>query len=140
MKEKDFTTTILVTHSPKEVFEAIINTRDWWDNRIKGVTDKLNGIFIHQAGDVHTCKLKIIEFVPGEKVVWLVMENYFSFTADSHEWEGSKMVFDITEKKGETQLCFTQVGLTPKLECYEHCASEWTDYIQSSLFSLITNL
>ena len=35
---------------------------------------------------------KIVEFIPNKKVVWLVMDNYFSFTKDKSEWKGNKIM------------------------------------------------
>jgi len=29
--------------------------------------------------------MKIIEFAPGKKIVWLVLDNYFNFTEDKTE-------------------------------------------------------
>ncbi|MBA2611757.1 MAG: hypothetical protein H0U95_07295 [Bacteroidetes bacterium] len=52
------------------------------------------------------------------------MENYFNFTKDSHQWEGSQIVFDITKTYFKTQVRFTHVGLTPKSEWYDHCTDE----------------
>jgi hypothetical protein len=47
---------------------------------VEGGTDKLNDEFTYHYEDVHRCKMKIIEFIPNEKVVWLVLDNYFNFT------------------------------------------------------------
>ena len=138
MKNQDFNTTIIVPQNKADVFNAITNVRGWWDKAIIGKTDKLNAIFVHHAVNVHTCKLKIIEFEPDKKIVWLVQENYFSFTKNAHEWEGSKIEFEISKTFFKTLVRFTHIGLTPKLECYEHCASEWTDYIQQNLVNLIS--
>jgi hypothetical protein len=59
--------------------------------------------------------MKIIEFIPGEKVVWLVLDNYFNFTKDKSEWKDNKIVFEIAEKDNKTQLQFTQEGLVPRI-------------------------
>ena len=62
--------------------------------------------------DVHLCKIRIIGLVPGQKVVWLVLNNYFKFTLDKSEWRNTKIVFDIAERDGQTELRFTHQGLT----------------------------
>jgi hypothetical protein len=138
MTTTDFTTAILVDQTPNEVFKAINNVRGWWSEEIEGSTDKLNDEWTYHYEDVHRCKMKVIEFIPGKKVVWLVMENYFSFTKDKSEWKGNKIIFDITEKNNKTQLQFTQEGLVPEYECYDICQNAWSTYIQKSLRSLIT--
>ncbi len=138
MSNHNFTTTILVDNSASDVFNAINNVRAWWSEEIEGRTDKLNEEWAYHYQDVHRCKMKIIELVPNKKVVWLVMDNYFSFTKDKNEWKGNKIIFEISEKENQTQLQFTQIGLVPELECYDICQGAWTTYIQKSLFSLIT--
>jgi hypothetical protein len=138
MTTTDFTSTILVDQTSAEVFNAINNVRGWWSEEIEGSTDKLNAEWTYHYEDVHQCKMKIIELVPGKKVVWLVLDNYFSFTEDKSEWKGNKIIFEIMEKDNKTQLQFTQVGLVPEYECYDICQNAWSTYIQKSLRSLIT--
>lgn len=134
----DFTTTILVDQTPQEALEAITNVRGWWSEVIEGSTDKLNEVFAYRYQDVHRCKLKLIELVPGKKAVWLVMENYFSFTQDKAEWTGTKLFFEIEKKGSKTQIRFTHIGLVPEYECFDICVNAWSQYIQQSLYNLIT--
>ncbi len=138
MSTSDYTTTILVENSAKEVFNAINNVRGWWSEEIEGNTNNLNDEWSYHYQDVHMCKMKIIEFVPNQKVVWQVMQNHFSFTKNKEEWTGNKIVFEIAEKENKTQIKFTQIGLVPEYECYDICENAWNTYIQKSLFSLIT--
>ncbi len=138
MTTKDFATMIEVDQSPKEVFNAIINVRGWWSEEIEGGTEKLNDEFDYHYQDVHRSKMKLIEVIPDKKVVWLVMDNYFSFTKDKSEWTGNKIIFDIEKEKNKTLLRFTQIGLVPEYECYDICQNAWSTYIQKSLFSLIS--
>jgi hypothetical protein len=138
MKTPDFTTTLLVDQGPKQVFEAINNVRGWWSEEITGSTDKLNAVFDYRYEDVHLCKIKITEFIPDKKVVWSVLENYFKFTKDKSEWVGTKIIFEISVQDNKTQIHFTHLGLVPDYECYDICNTAWTQYIQQSLFGLIT--
>ncbi len=133
----DFTTAILVDQSPQEAFRAINNVRGWWSEEIEGGTDKLHDVFNYHYEDVHRCKIKIIEMIPAQKVVWQVLENHFNFTEDKTEWTGTKMIFDITEKDNKTQIRITHVGLVPEYECYDICENAWTTYMHKSLYSLI---
>jgi len=82
--------------------------------------------------------MKLIDVIPGKKVVWLVLDNYFDFTRDKTEWKDNKIVFEIMEKDGKTQLRFTQEGLVPAYECFNICSDAWSTYIKKSLYSLIT--
>lgn len=138
MTTTNFTTTILVDQTPKEVFNAINNVRGWWSEEVEGTTDKVNAEWNYHYQDVHRSKMKIVELIPDKKVVWLVMDNYFSFTEDKEEWKGNRIIFEITEKGNQTQLQFTQEGLVPEYECFDICQKAWSTYIQKSLYNLIT--
>lgn len=138
MTTSDFNIAILVDHTPKEVFDAVTNVRGWWSEEIEGSTVKLDDEFRYKYEDVHRCHLKLSEVIPDEKVVWLVLENYFKFTEDKSEWTGTKMNFEISKIDNKTQLRFTHLGLVPEYECFEVCSNAWTHYIQESLFKLIT--
>jgi Activator of Hsp90 ATPase homolog 1-like protein len=138
MTTSDFTTTIQVDQTPEEVFKAINNVRGWWSEEIEGSTVKLNDEFRYHYQDVHRCKMKIVEFNPNEKVVWLVLDNYFKFTKDKSEWTGTKISFEISKQDNKTQLRFTHLGLVPQYECYEVCRDAWSNYIHNSLRSLIS--
>jgi len=138
MTNQNFTTTFSVDQTPEEVFKAINNVCGWWSEEIEGTTDKLGAEFTHHYEDVHRCKMKIIEFVPGKKVVWLVLDNYFNFTEDKTEWKDTKVIFEVSKKGGKTQLRFTHEGLVPEYECFNMCSDAWGSYINGSLRSLIT--
>jgi hypothetical protein len=137
MTTANFTTSIIVDKPANEVFNAINNVRGWWSEEIEGSTDKLNEEWAYHYQDVHRTKMKTVELIPDQTVVWLVMDNYFNFTKDKDEWKGNKIVFDITEKDNKTHLQFTQIGLVPEYECYDICENAWNTYIQKSLYSLI---
>ena len=134
----DFTTTIVVNQTPKEVFNAITNVRGWWSEEIDGNTEKLNDEFLYHYQDVHRCKVKLIEVISNKKIVWLIMDNYFSFTKDKTEWINTKIAFEISVENNKTQLRFTHIGLVPEYECYDVCFDGWSNYIKNSLLNLIT--
>lgn len=139
MTTSDFTTTILVDQTPQEVFHAINNVRGWWSEEIDGNTEHLHDEFDYRYKDVHQCRIRLTEVVPNKKVAWLVLDNYFSFTKDKHEWKNTKISFEISLKGDQTQVRFTHVGLVPQYECYEICEEAWSNYIGNSLHGLITS-
>jgi len=138
MGTQDFTVTTSVEQTPMDAYNAINNVRGWWSEEIEGDTDKLNGIFDYHYEDVHRCKIEVIEMIPGNKIVWRVLENYFKFTEDEKGWTGTTIVFDITANDGKTLIRMTHHGLVPAYECFNICSDSWTNYIQKSLHNLIT--
>lgn len=167
MTPTDFSTSLLVEQTPKEVFDAITNVRGWWSEEIEGNTAKLNDVFNYHFEDIHRCRVKLTEVIPNQKVVWLILDNYFKpgifedtsrlkserdekrhnsrsgisndgFGNDKAEWTDTKVVFEISAKDGKTLLRFTHQGLVPEYECFDVCSNGWTHYIRHSLFGLIT--
>lgn len=138
MTTTDFTTTIIVDQTPEQVFSAINNPRAWWSGEIEGSSGKLNDEFTYRYKDFHLSKQKIVEMIPGKKVVWLVTESQINYADDKREWTDTKMIFEISEQDNKTQLRFTHVGLVPEIECFDSCSNSWSQLIQQGLFSLIT--
>ena len=138
LSNQNYTATITVGQTPKEVFAAITNVRGWWSGNIEGGTDKLGDEFTYRYENVHYSKQKITELIPGKKLSWLVLDSYLSFVKDKTEWNGTKVIFDITKKGDKTELRFTHVGLVPQYECYDACTDAWSGYIKGSLRNLIT--
>src|SRR5688572_5405462 len=138
----DFTLTLTTERTPHEVFKAITNVHGWWSGyyseKITGSMEKPGDVFSFRAGDgVHYSKQKLVEVIPNKKMVWLVTESELSFVEEKYEWTGTKVIFDISEKEGKTELVFTHEGLNPNFECYESCAPAWTQYLNNKLLPLI---
>ena len=138
---KDFTITHLVNQSPKEIFNTILDVRGWWSGlhaeEITGTTDKLNSEFTFLAGGgAHYSKQKLIEAIPGEKIVWLVTDSKLTFLDNEEEWIGTKICFDISAQGDKTQVRFTHLGLVPSIECYNECSRAWSQYLKKFLSPL----
>ena len=138
MTGQHYTATLRVDQTPDQVFAAITNPRGWWSEQIDGATDQLGAEFTYHYRDTHRARFTITELVPGRKVVWHVVENYFDFVADKTEWTGTDVVFEIAKQGDATELRFTHVGLVPAYECYTVCSDAWGSYITGSLRNLIT--
>jgi uncharacterized protein YndB with AHSA1/START domain len=137
MTDHDFSTTFTVDQSPETVFAAINNVRGWWSENIKGSTDTLGEEYDYGFRDIHRCKIKVTALVPGKRVAWRVLENYFNFTEDETEWTNTEIFFDISRNGDKTEVRFTHQGLVPDYECYDICRDGWGTYINGSLKSLI---
>lgn len=132
-----FTTSIKVHKSAEEVYEAVTNVRGWWLADILGDTANLNAEFKFYEGDMLEFQFRIVEAVPHKTIVWLVLDQNFRNT-EKQEWKGTTILFEISEKDGQTQLRFTHLGLVPTLDSYEPCHNAWGNYINMSLQNLIT--
>lgn len=139
---KDFTFTVTTDKTPQEVFQAVKQVRSWWsglyEEEFTGDSEKLGDEFSFRAGGgAHYSKQKLVEVVPNEKLVWLITESDFTFIEKADEWTGTKLVFEISEKDGKTQLVFTHAGLTPEVECYDACAPAWSQYLKEKFIPFV---
>jgi hypothetical protein len=138
MTHQDFTTTIAVDQTPDEAYSAILRVGGWWIGKNEGTCDEIGDEFIHRDGEAHYCKLRVTDLVPGRKVAWLVLDNYFNFVRDQDEWKGTRMTFEIAEAEGQTRVRFAHLGLARDFECFDVCSNAWGSLINGSLRSLIS--
>ncbi|MCP9625038.1 SRPBCC domain-containing protein [Nocardia otitidiscaviarum] len=145
------TATMTVDRTPAEVYAAVTDVRGWWNENIIGDTVARHDEFIFTddsayAGEtvrdktgIRYCRFRITEAVPGERVVWHVVDSVLTFIDDQDEWTGTDVVFDLTATPEGTTLHFTHVGLSAgESECFEACYGGWNFYITESLPQLIT--
>lgn len=138
MNTKNFNRTYVITQPGNKVFDAINHAREWWSEDFKGSSQQPGDEFEVRFGDVHFSRQKLVELIPGKKVVWLVTDSHLNFLKNKSEWTGTRISFDITEQGTNTQLDFTHDGLVPEIECFENCSKGWDHYLQHSLLPMIT--
>jgi hypothetical protein len=138
MANKDYTINLTVDAPAKEVFKNINSVKKWWTEVLDGKSEKLNDEFTVRFGDVHVSTQKLVEFIPDQKVVWLVTKSRLNFIKDKQEWTNTKIGFEISEEGKQTNVKFTHYGLVPEVECYKDCTKGWDYYIKGSLFKLLT--
>jgi len=137
LKTRDFTTTLSVNQTPEAVFDAIKNVRGWWSGEIDGDADRLGSEFTYRYKDVHRSTQRVTEFIRGKRIVWRVSNASLAFVNDKGEWNDTDIVFDISERGGNTEVRFTHRGLVPHDECYETCSNAWGMLINGNLRKLI---
>jgi uncharacterized protein YndB with AHSA1/START domain len=139
MNDQALTIEYAVRQTPEQVFAAFTDPRAWWSENIRGGTSAAGDEFDYAYQDVHRCRIRLTEVVPGRSVVWHVLENHFDFVADEGEWVGTEMRFEAAPREdGGTDVRFSHVGLVPAYECYDVCTDAWGFYIRTSLRNLIT--
>jgi hypothetical protein len=138
MSAKDYSIILSVNKTPKQVYKAICNIRAWWADEMEGEAEKLNDEFSVRFGDIHWSTQKLMEVIPGQKVVWLVTKSQLNFVEDKSEWTGTKICFDIRKAGDKTEIHFTHYGLVPAFQCYKGCEQGWDYYLKGSLFNYLT--
>ena len=138
MKKQDYSVSITVDATAEEVFKSINSVSKWWTDDLEGHSQKLNDEFAVHFGDVHVSTQKVVELIPGKKVVWLVTDSKLNFIKNQQEWNNTTISFELSEHGDKTQINFTHFGLVPAIECYKDCTKGWDYYIKGSLFKLLT--
>ena len=138
MEKNDFISSISAKISAGEAIKKISNIPGWWGITFSGSSEKQNDQFIVKMGGDSFFNFTVAELIPGKRVVWLVTDCNMPWYSDKKEWANTKLIFDLTENNGVTELKFTHEGLTPDVECYKDCAPGWTHWIKTSLFSYFT--
>jgi uncharacterized protein YndB with AHSA1/START domain len=139
MENNSYTATIEVEQPPEMVFSCINDVPKWWTTDFEGNNAKPGDEFVICHPGAHYAKHKLIEAMPGKKIVWLVTESTLSWLENNkQEWTNTSMIFEITAKDDKTLLQFTHDGLTPAKECYERCSQGWSMVIKERLFGYIT--
>jgi uncharacterized protein YndB with AHSA1/START domain len=136
MSGTSYTTSFTVERTPAEVFDAINDVRSWWMTTVAGDNKAVGDEFSYRVPGVHFCKMRVTELVPGETVVWTVVDNHMGFISDQSEWIGTEIRFELKELDGGTELRFTHDGLVPAYECFDICQNAWTFYVGQSLRDL----
>ncbi len=135
-KQQDFSLSLTVKASAKEALEKISKVNLWWAKNFKGKAIKLNDEFSVHFGGTYV-NFRISEVVPEKKIVWLVTDCNLEWINEKKEWNGTEVIWSLTEKGVKTQIDFVHKGVTPESECYESCKPGWTHHINDSLLKLI---
>jgi len=133
---KDFHRTITVNASAADAFKHISQVNLWWAKNFKGKAEKVGDTFTVRFGDTFV-DFHIRELIPDKKVAWKVTDCNLDWINNKKEWNGTEVVFEISEKKNSSQIDFTHVGLVPGVECYNDCEVGWDGHITDSLVKFI---
>ncbi len=140
MKEQqDFSYSLTVNASPKEVMEKIGQVNSWWAKNFKGKAGKVNdefSVYFGKPGDTFV-NFKISEMIPEKKISWLVTDCNLHWINDTKEWKNNEIIWNLNQMNGKTTIDFVHKGMTSESECYESCKPGWTHHIKDSLVKLI---
>ncbi|MDF2433285.1 MAG: hypothetical protein JWP44_2916 [Mucilaginibacter sp.] len=137
MEQQNYNCRITAKISPSEAFGGINRVSEWWTENLEGNSNNLDDVFTVTFGETFAT-LKIIEFEPNKKVVWLVSDCNLQWLKDKKEWVNTKLIWEISTENNATQISMTHLGLVPTVECYSDCEKGWNFYIKESLFKLLT--
>lgn len=138
MESNSYTTEFWVDETPDNVFAAIADVRGYWSPTIDGDTAQQGDEFVYSDEGIRFSRFRVAEVVPGQRVVWQVLDSHLDFVDEHDEWTGTRVLFEVTPQERGTRLHFTHEGLSPTKECFSACSRGWDGVINQSLKNLIT--
>ena len=68
--------------------------------------------------------MKVVEPVPGKRVLWEVVEG-------PAEWVGTEVGFELSEAGDSTVVRFAHRGWAEPVEFMNHCSTKWATFLLS---------
>jgi uncharacterized protein YndB with AHSA1/START domain len=108
------------------VYKAVTEQQglaSWWttDTIAKAEIGFINEF---RFGDRYHDKMKIINLVPGKKVLWECIYGH-------EEWLGTKLIFDLEAKENHTILRFSHGNWREVTDFYAICNTIWGQFLHS---------
>jgi len=111
--------------APDDVYAALTTLEGlagWWARDTTGATD-VGGViafrFVPGGFD-----MKVVELVPGKRVLWEVVEG-------PAEWVGTQVSFELSQAGDFTIVLFEHRGWAEPVEFMYHCSTKWATYLLS---------
>ncbi len=132
----DYHADIEVHCSVQKAFDAICRVTAWWTENTEGSTTNLNDEFTVHFGETFS-RFKIVELIPGKKLIWYVLDCNLHWMNDKKEWKGTKIIWELSGLENSSRISMTHIGMNAGIECFEDCTKGWNHYVTVSLFNLI---
>lgn len=123
-------TTTLTTHSPADdVYYALTQLEaiaDWWCATSMTGSGQCGGEFhITFGAEEQPTVMRVLTAHQPRVVVWAVEASPLV-----SEWVGTRPTFTITSTPNGCLLDFAHHGLTPRLSCFNRCATDWGHFLR----------
>ena len=112
--------------SPDDVYAALTTLEGlsgWWARDTTGKPGDAGGViafrFVPGGFD-----MKVVELVPGKRVLWEVVEG-------PAEWVGTTIDWQLRRDGDWTVVLFTHGGWREPVEFMHHCSTKWATYLMS---------
>jgi uncharacterized protein YndB with AHSA1/START domain len=130
----DYMRTRPIAASCERVFDAIATldgVRGWWTALVSGSADENGVIELGFEGLDEKITMRVDESEAPKLVRWTCLQH-----SSLPEWSETKIEFALTARGEHCELAIRHRGLTPALECYDHCEAGW-DYFANSIAQLV---
>ncbi len=137
METHNYELTFTVPISPAAAMRGISNVKAWWVTDITGSSEKNGDVFTMRIGKTWET-FQITELTPDKRVVWLVLDGSIELLEQKDEWNGTRVIWELSGDEKQCTVRMTHEGLTPLLPCYQICEPGWNDAAGESLKNYLT--
>jgi uncharacterized protein YndB with AHSA1/START domain len=120
-----------ITSPVAEVYAALTTAEGlagWWTTDTRGDGDDVGGVLRFRFG-AGGFDMKVLELVPGERVLWEVVDG-------PEEWIGTRVDWSLEQVDDYTVILFKHQDWKEPVEFMHHCSTKWAVFLLS-LKSLI---
>jgi uncharacterized protein YndB with AHSA1/START domain len=116
----------MTTATPGPVYDALTTVdglAGWWTEDTKGSAD-LGGVVEFRFPPVGGFDMEVVELVPGERVVWRVVDG-------PPEWVGTTIHWELSQDGDYTVVLFAHRGWAEPVDFMYHCSTKWGTFLLS---------
>lgn len=140
---KNYEHTITVNLAPSQVFDAITKEMSNWWTDMTSVVNKIGDKTTAKFEDGTTWSFEVVTLHENKLIEFHCYEaNHIHPVTTPEmrtEWEDTTLRFEMIPRGAETDIHFTHIGLTPKLNCYDLCHSGWDHFFGSAFKTYLEN-
>ncbi len=115
----------ITSSSPDDVYAALTTLEGlsgWWARDTTGETE-VGGVIAFRFGP-GGFDMKVVELVPGKRVLWEVVDG-------PAEWIGTHVSFELRQEGDFTIVLFEHRGWSEPVEFMYHCSTKWATFLLS---------
>jgi uncharacterized protein YndB with AHSA1/START domain len=112
--------------STQDVYKALATIdglAGWWTSTTRG-DSKVSGEIHFQFGDRGFFGVKVLELVPGKRVLWEVVKG-------PDKWVGTKIGFELKQEGAQATVLFKHQDWSEPSEFMHHCSTKWATFLMS---------
>jgi uncharacterized protein YndB with AHSA1/START domain len=115
-----------ITVPKDDVYRALTTPEGlagWWTEDTTG-DGMPGGVLAFRFGPPGGFDVKVLDAVPGERVLWEVIDG-------PEEWVGTQIRWDLRTEGDYTIVLFAHEGWREPVEFMHHCTTKWATFLMS---------
>jgi len=115
---------LFIKSTPEKIYNAVTTQKgiaSWWSEH-NNAKARVGSVYRISFGGNYFKEIKVVELVPGKKVVWEILDA-------TPEWLNTQVVFDISMGNESAELRFSHAGWKKQTDMFAQCSYHWGIYL-----------